>query len=145
MESEHYMIDATKRLHSELIDLIDSGQYYVIHAARQTGKTTLLLNLANRINREGKYHAVYCSLEKAYVVTDPEKGIPAIINSFAIALENYNLPHFEKFKDNLDVSDYSNAFGLALSRCCRRLDKPLVIFFDKADCLSESLPARMAG
>jgi AAA+ ATPase superfamily predicted ATPase len=139
IEGEHYMLDATERLHSELMELIDSKQYYVIHAARQTGKTTLLLNLANKINKEGKYYAVYCSLEKAYVITDPEKGIPAVINTFAIALENYNLPQFEKFKDNLDVSDYSNAFGLALSRCCRRLDKPLVIFFDEADCLSERM------
>jgi hypothetical protein len=137
IEGKHYMIGATERLHSELTELIDSEQYYVIHAARQTGKTTLLINLANKINKEANYYAVYCSLEKVYVITDPEKGIPAIVNAFAIALENYNLPHFEKFKENLDVSDYSNVFGLALSRCCRRIDKPLVIFFDEADCLSE--------
>jgi hypothetical protein len=40
IESKHYMIDATERLHSELTELINSEQYYVIHAARQTGKTT---------------------------------------------------------------------------------------------------------
>jgi len=139
IEGEHYMLDATERLHNELRELIDTKQYYVIHAARQTGKTTLLINFANKINKESEYYAVYCSLEKLYGVVEPEIGIPAAINSFAIALENYQLPHFDKFKDNVDVSDYLNAFGLALSRYCRRLDKPLVIFFDEADCLSEKM------
>jgi len=138
IEGEHYMLDATERLHYELEELIGTKQYFVIHAARQTGKTTLLLNLAQQINKEGKYYAVYCSLERLDGVIDPATGIPAVINAFAIALENYQLPHFEKFKDNLDVSDYLNAFGLALSRYCRRIDKPLIVFFDEADCLSEN-------
>ncbi|MDR2145960.1 MAG: ATP-binding protein [Tannerella sp.] len=139
IEGDHYMLDATERLHGELVELIDSKQYFVIHAARQTGKTTLLINLANKINKEGKYYAVYNSLEKLYGVVEPEIGMPAAINSFAIALENYQLPHFGQFKENLDMSDYLNAFGLSLSRYCRRLDKPLVIFFDEADCLSEDM------
>ncbi|MDR1342431.1 MAG: hypothetical protein LBK18_04135, partial [Prevotellaceae bacterium] len=75
IESEHYMLDATERLHNELVELIDSKHYYVIHAARQTGKTTLLLNLASKINKGGKYYVIYCSLENAYGITDPEKGI----------------------------------------------------------------------
>ncbi|MCL2041504.1 MAG: ATP-binding protein [Bacteroidales bacterium] len=138
IEGKHYMLDATERLHDELTELINGEQYYVIHAARQTGKTTLLLNLADQLNQGGKYYAVYCSLERVYGVADPAISIPAIINGFAIALENYQLPYFENFRDNLDVSDYLNALGLALSRYCRRIDKPFVIFFDEADCLSEN-------
>ena len=65
IESYHYMLDATERLHNEIIELINSQQYFVIHAARQTGKTTLLLDLASKINKAGKYYALYCSLENA--------------------------------------------------------------------------------
>ena len=61
IEGKHYMLNATERLHNELAELINDEQYFVIHAARQTGKTTLLINLANKINKEGKYYAVYCS------------------------------------------------------------------------------------
>jgi AAA+ ATPase superfamily predicted ATPase len=132
------MLDATERLHNELIYLINSEQYFVIHAARQTGKTTLLINLANKINKEGNYYAVYCSLENAYVTPEPEKGIPTIINSLQIDLENYNLPHFKKFKENIDLSDSANALRFALRNYCQLLDKPLVILFDEADCLSEN-------
>ncbi|MCL2042458.1 MAG: ATP-binding protein [Bacteroidales bacterium] len=138
IESIHYMLDATARLHDELVELINTQQYFVIHAARQTGKTTLLINFANQINKEGKYYAVYCSLENAYVTPEPEKGILSIVNSFVMALENYSMPDAEKFKENINLSDYSNAFGFALRNYCRRLDKPLVIFFDEADCLSEN-------
>jgi len=55
IEGKHYMLDATERLHNELIELINTEQYFVIHAARQTGKTTLLINFANQINQEGNY------------------------------------------------------------------------------------------
>ena len=78
IKGEHYMIDATERLHNELTELINTKQYYVIHAARQTGKTTLLINLANQINNEGKYYAVYCSLENAYVLLNLKKAYPRL-------------------------------------------------------------------
>ena len=138
IEGIHYMLDATARLHDELVELINTNQYFVIHAARQTGKTTLLINFANQINKEGKYYAVYCSLENAYVTPEPEQGIPTIINSLQVDLDNYNLPYNEKFKEDIDLNDYANALRIALKNYCRRLDKPLIILFDEADCLSEN-------
>jgi predicted AAA+ superfamily ATPase len=69
------MLDATERLHDELVELINTERYYVIHTARQTGKKTLLINLISKNNKEGKYYAVYCSLENVYGITDPEKEI----------------------------------------------------------------------
>ncbi|MDR1974028.1 MAG: ATP-binding protein, partial [Bacteroidales bacterium] len=69
----HYMIPAFERL-TEVIPLIEYGQYYVIHAARQSGKTTFLLDVTKKLNEEGKYYALYCSLESVQDVKDPEKG-----------------------------------------------------------------------
>ncbi|MDR3122128.1 MAG: AAA family ATPase, partial [Clostridiales bacterium] len=60
---DHYMIDAVRRLGAEVFSLVQDKQYFVIHAARQTGKTTLLRELTRRINADGKYYALYCSLE----------------------------------------------------------------------------------
>jgi len=42
------MLDATERLYHELVELINNEHYYVIHAARQVGKTTLLLDLTKK-------------------------------------------------------------------------------------------------
>jgi stage III sporulation protein SpoIIIAA len=47
------MIDAATRLHG-VEQLIDRGQYFVIHAARQSGKTTYLQDLSRRLNAGGK-------------------------------------------------------------------------------------------
>jgi hypothetical protein len=55
-------------------------QYFVIHAARQSGKTTYLQDLTNRLNADGKYYTLYCSLEGMQGIEDPEKGIPEIVS-----------------------------------------------------------------
>ena len=137
IEGKHYMIDATERLYNELMDLINSEQYYVVHAARQTGKTTLLIDLANKINKEGKYYAVYCSLENGYGITDPEKGIKSVIGSIKSAIKTYSSILKNPFTDNSDLTDFSNVLKDSLTDFCATLDKPLILFFDEADCLSE--------
>ena len=137
IERKHYMVNATERLYSELVELIDKEQYYVIHAARQTGKTTLLLNLRDKINAEGKYYALYCSLENVQSFSNPEQGIPAIINCLKMDLRLSNIPNKLNFAENLAGIDVANQIRAAITDFCFLVDKPLIIFFDEADCLSE--------
>jgi predicted AAA+ superfamily ATPase len=66
------MIAAASRLRG-VEQLIDMKQYFVIHAARQSGKTTYLQDLTKRLNAGGKYYALYCSLEIAQGVIEPER------------------------------------------------------------------------
>jgi len=77
-QEKHYMIEASTRLKG-VEDLIYHEQYFVIHAARQSGKTTYLFDLTKRLNAEGKYYAVYCSLEGLQYVGDAKEGIPLIV------------------------------------------------------------------
>ncbi|MDR0573800.1 MAG: hypothetical protein LBG96_07200, partial [Tannerella sp.] len=86
----HYMINAASRLQG-VEDLIDNNQYFVIHAARQSGKTTYLQDLTRRLNADGKYYALYCSLESAQGVMEPEKGIPQIVLKIKNQLRLSNL------------------------------------------------------
>ncbi|MDR2440236.1 MAG: AAA-like domain-containing protein, partial [Planctomycetaceae bacterium] len=133
---EHYMINASTRLQG-VEELIDSKQYFVIHAARQSGKTTYLKDLAQRLNAEGKYYALYCSLERVQNIIDLEKGIPAIVRSLKTYLKYSTLPHISEFAANTDT-DYTDVLLTSLVDYCMLLDKPLVLFFDEADCLSEN-------
>jgi hypothetical protein len=48
---EHYMLPAQERCRG-VMDLIEQAQYFVIHAARQSGKTTLLLELTDHVNSQ---------------------------------------------------------------------------------------------
>ncbi|MDR0386036.1 MAG: ATP-binding protein, partial [Prevotellaceae bacterium] len=68
--TEHYMIDAATRLQG-VEQLIDMKQYFVIHAARQSGKTTYLKDLTRRLNEDGRYYTLYCSLERVQNIADP--------------------------------------------------------------------------
>jgi hypothetical protein len=129
------MIEASSRLKG-IKELVDHEQYFVIHAARQSGKTTFLLDLANRLNREGRYRALYCSLEVAQGITDPKEGIPAIVSRIKSAMNDVALPFAKTFAADADPGDYANVLRSSLVSFCRVLDKPLVVLFDEADCLS---------
>jgi predicted NACHT family NTPase len=61
--NKHDMLRTIKRCKS-LMQLIEQEQYFVIHAARQSGKTTLLLELARQLNEAGNYYALY----RVYVI-----------------------------------------------------------------------------
>ncbi|MDR0691808.1 MAG: AAA-like domain-containing protein, partial [Prevotellaceae bacterium] len=135
-KTEHYMIDAATRLQG-VEELIDSKQYFVIHAARQSGKTTYLKDLTGRLNASGKYYTLYCSLEGAQEVIDPREGIPGIVMKIKNQLQLSNILHKAEFAGNADYSNYTNVLNMELTLFCMLLDKPLVILFDEADCLSE--------
>jgi hypothetical protein len=131
---DHYMLDPLRGIGGELMDLIDNKSYFVIHAARQSGKTTLLWELVDRINTKGDYYALYCTLEAVEDFTEPERGIPEIINRITDSIERQSFS--EGFAKNANYNNISGVLNRALANYCRALDKPLVIFFDEADCLS---------
>ena len=132
----HYMLDSKQRLNGEVMPLIDNRQYFVIHAARQSGKTTLLFELTDQLHKMNKYYTLYCSLENAYGLIDAEKGILSIINAVKITLENQGLPHASDFGNNATLIDFTNSLQKSFTDYCRSLDKPLIVFFDEVDCLS---------
>jgi hypothetical protein len=132
---EHYMLDPFRNIGKELTDLIDQKNYFVIHAARQSGKTTLLWELADKINAEGKYYALYCTLEALQELTEPEKGVPEIVRRIEDRIDRQGLP--KGFAKNANYDNFTGVLNSSLANYCRSLDKPLVILFDEADCLSE--------
>jgi hypothetical protein len=112
-------------------------QYFVIHAARQTGKTTYLKELTAQLNVESKYYAFYCTVEHVQEVRDMREGIPVLVKILISQIRDTDLPFKNDFAKDADYSDYSNVFHDVLKRYCKLLDKPLVIFFDEADSMSE--------
>src|SRR5216117_2556481 len=60
------MIPAERRLPG-CEALIAKGAYFVVHAPRQTGKTTAMKALARRLTAEGQYAALRFSCQNAQV------------------------------------------------------------------------------
>ena len=128
----HYMVSAIER-NPSILPLIEEEQYFVIHAARQTGKTTLIKSLVNYLNAGDKYYGLYCSLEAAQVFTEPEVGIPYVFSIIKSAIGHSKLPHREDFGKKVNKEDVSTLIKDALVYFCEILDRPLVIFFDEID------------
>jgi hypothetical protein len=134
------MIEAARRL-PEAEVLIRGEKYFMIHAARQSGKTTCLQDIVQRLNAEGKYYALYCTLEKLQGVKDAEKGIPVVLGCISNSLSMSGIPHAEEFTEYINRKGYTTSaledLEVSIRVYCEKLDKPLVILFDEADCLSE--------
>jgi hypothetical protein len=131
-DKSHYMVPVLNR-YKNINTLVEQGHYYVIHAARQTGKTTLIKALVNHYNSEGNYYALYCSLESVQVFTEAKEGIPEILNNLRFSIQYSNLPLKDLFAQNSNISEISTLIKSALSNYCSLLDKPLIIFFDEID------------
>ena len=87
---DNYMLDPLRRInYDEIRVFIEQKRYFVLHAPRQTGKTTSLLAMASKINDEGKYRCAYINVESAQTVrNDVESGMKVIMTAFASATEN---------------------------------------------------------
>lgn len=132
---EHYMLPALERCKG-IPELIDRKQYFVIHAARQSGKTTLLQELTEQIDGKGRYHALYCSLESIEKIPEPERGIPAILDVLATQIRFHPALKRYPFAGRRHESGFNTKIRESLSLLCEAMDKPLIIFFDEVDCLS---------
>ncbi|MDH6061262.1 ATP-binding protein, partial [Chrysosporum bergii ANA360D] len=87
----HYMLPTSERL-PQLKRLIDQRNYFVIHAPRQTGKTTAMLTLAQELTASGEYTAVLLSLEVGAVFPhDPGTAERAILDEWKQAVK-FRLP-----------------------------------------------------
>ena len=83
----HFMIDPLHRIDIENIEsLIEQQRYFVLHAPRQTGKTTCLLALMHHLNARPTYRALYVNIEAAQAARgDVDRGMEAIVGALASA------------------------------------------------------------
>lgn len=132
---KHYMLPAQERCQG-ILELIVQEQYFVIHAARQTGKTTLLLELARQLERAGEHHVLYCSLETVQGIVEAEIGIPAIVRAIQTQIEFHPTLRKAEFAQDADYTDFTTILYKTLASLCAKIEKPLVMLFDEVDCLS---------
>ncbi len=75
---------------AEVLGLIEQKKYFLLHAPRQTGKTTCLLALMEYLNREGRYRALYVNIEAAQSAREQvEQGMAIICSALGRAAELY--------------------------------------------------------
>jgi hypothetical protein len=104
--AEHYLLPALARV-PELSELIATKRYFVIHAARQSGKTTLLNALEQELNAKGQVVSLYCSLETVQGIADAERGIPAVMRAILSSCEIHAMLRTVPVP-RVDLTDFTN-------------------------------------
>ncbi len=69
VEGRHYMLPSIQRL-PDALTLVERGMYFVVHAPRQTGKTTTLMALAEALTASGRYGALHFRCETGKTARD---------------------------------------------------------------------------
>ncbi len=135
---DHYMLPPEDRLvGAQLHRYIGDKLYWVLHAPRQTGKTTFLQSWMREINSGTEAVACYVSVETCQGISEPERSMPAICEAIKQYARNFELPVPQSGEDIPPISMLSDILGNWSELVA---PKPLVVLFDEVDVLiDESL------
>lgn len=136
-EDIHYMLSPTARL-PDLEELIQQRSYFVVHAPRQTGKTTAMLALAKQLTESGRYTAVMVSAEVGSAFNnDPDTAELAILGAWRNAIA-VRLP--KDLQPSPWVHEESGQrIQASLQAWAQASPRPLVIFIDEIDSLQNEI------
>jgi hypothetical protein len=138
-EEKHYMVNPLRRIsYDEILSLIEQERYFVLHAPRQTGKTTSLLAMVKKINEEGRYHCVYMNVEPAQTArNDVSRGMKAITRGLGEGIKQFtgDKEPLSSASEILEEAGGEKALSSMLASYCETLNKPLVLFIDEIDAL----------
>ena len=138
---DHYCLPPAIRLNEqELRTLIEQKKYFILHAPRQTGKTSTMLNFAQQLNEEGVYNALYVNVESGQAARANYKdALPIILQEFATRVKEQlpvQIAFFEIFEDlKKEAVPAGSLLTTLLSRWCAQSEKPIILFIDEIDCL----------
>ena len=137
--AKHYSIPPLERLDlDDVLRLVRDERYFVLHAPRQTGKTSALLALRDLLNAGSEYRCVYTNVETAQTARGSvEAGMRTILGGLAdralLTLgDDYVEANLEAF---LAAEGPHGALRRALTRWSLNDPRPLVLFLDEIDAL----------
>lgn len=128
----HYLLPPKDRLIGAQLDRYVGDQlYWVLHAPRQTGKTTFLQTWMRELNTSGTCLACYVSVERCQGLTEPAQAIVNVIGAIQAYAQDAGLP--------VPAMPGGDPGGM-LDSCLRSwaaqvAPLPLVVLFDEVDVL----------
>ena len=137
---DHYAIQPLDRMDvDDWLSLIQTKQYFVLHAPRQTGKTSALIALRDLLNsgKAGDLRCVDVNVEVGQVARDDTaRGMRSILSSLASSARELG----DDFPDGvwpdiLAKVGPDDALRELLARWCRANPVPLVLLVDEIDSL----------
>ena len=135
----HYHISPLARLDcDDFLQLIRQEKYFVLHAPRQTGKTSALLALRDELNASGEFRCVCVNVEVGQTAReDVAAAMRAILSALARAARHAldDLFVTDIWRGILDDAGPNDALGETLACWAAADPKPLVLMIDEVDAL----------
>ena len=137
---KHYAVAPLERLDlGELLGLIRAERYFVLHAPRQTGKTSALIALRDLLNsgEAGSFRCVDVNVEVGQVARDDtDRGMRAIFDRLATSALLLDDDYPDRvWSDVLAKTGPEGALAGLLTRWCLANPVPLVLLIDEIDSL----------
>ena len=136
---KHYCIPPLERIDLEqILRLIAREKYFVLHAPRQTGKTSALLALTEQLNASGAYRCVYINVEEAQTARgDVSKAIPVVLGELALQARRMLGDTSVRTLRNevLQEEPPEIALKAVLTQWAAADSKPLVLLIDEIDAM----------
>ncbi|MEM7495471.1 MAG: AAA-like domain-containing protein, partial [Myxococcota bacterium] len=137
--ADHYALDPLTRWDlAEVLGHIDRKKYFLVHAPRQTGKTTCLLALRDHLNRGGRLRCLYLSVEIGQAARqDVAAALQAILSKMAMEADDQLQDPWvgRNWRPLLAAHGEVGALEAVLFYWCRQNPKPLVLLIDEIDAL----------
>ena len=135
---DNYTIEPLKRFDlDEILTLIRQKRYFVLHAPRQTGKTSCMLALRDYLNKEGDYIAVYANVEGGQASrNDVQSVVKSTVDTLAEQFRGVvgsDLPL--QIRDEVQQIGKDSMLTTYLRRLSESLPKPIVLVIDEIDAL----------
>jgi hypothetical protein len=127
----HYMLPPKDRLIGASLDrYIRDELYWVLHAPRQTGKTTFLQSWMHEINAGTEAVACYVSLETCQEVPEVERAMPAMAAAIREHAESFDVP-VPEYPQEVPAESMLSAILVDWAR--KTAPKKLIVLFDEVD------------
>lgn len=135
--ADHYTLPPERRL-PDLRDLIERKLYFVVHAPRQSGKTTCFESFAHGLTNEGRCAAVLGTCETGQTAgSNVERAISTVLRSIERRaselppeLRPEPLNGFAEIEAESRLTEYLKAW-------CQRSPRPVALFLDEIDALRD--------
>ncbi|MBQ4406532.1 MAG: ATP-binding protein, partial [Bacteroidales bacterium] len=134
-----YTLNPLKRINlAEIESLIGQEKYFVLHAPRQTGKTSMLLALRDYLNASGKYFCVYANIEGGQSDRNDVEGVIAnTCITIASRIDNMlgGSEYSKLYVEQFEQTNKSSRLTAFLGFLSQKFDKPFILFLDEIDAL----------
>ncbi|MFZ1642161.1 MAG: AAA-like domain-containing protein [Candidatus Contendobacter sp.] len=135
----HYCLPPLHRWNlDDVLTLIERQKYFLLHAPRQTGKTSCLLALMEHLNREGRYRAVYANLEPAQAYREQvDPGMAVVVEQISRGARDQlgDAAATDLGREVIAAATGGTRVEEFLTRWCVRSSVPTVLLLDEVDTL----------